>query len=311
MLCVEDLQLRINGREVLQGIQLHLQPGDIYGLLGPNGAGKSTTIFALLGLRARSGGTINLFSHDPMDHALDIRRLVGVMPEQAGFYGWMSALMYLRWFARFFERLTTDQELERLLDKVGLREVIHSPIGSYSRGMKQRLAIARALVSRPKLLILDEPTNGLDPKGRREVHDLLLEFAADRKAGVLLCTHLLDDVDRLCSHIGIVHKGQTRAEGRLSDLLNQNLAGPQYRLRIESGPQPPNLPDGISLISNQNGWLRVKLRSGIKGEPSAMWAEMLRRGWRIEEIRSEAAGLEEFYLKLTSEPQSIRKAKPQ
>ena len=302
MLCVEDLQLRINGREILQGIQLHLQPGDIYGLLGPNGAGKSTTIFALLGLRVRSGGTINLFGHDPVDHALDIRRLVGVMPERAGFYGWMSASMYLLWFARFFEQSAGEREIEQLLDKVGLSEVSHNPIGSYSRGMKQRLAIARALVSRPKLIILDEPTNGLDPKGRREVHDLLLEFAADGKAGVLLCTHLLDDVDRLCSHISIIHKGKTRIEGRISDLLANNGSGLQYRLRVAAGRQPGDLPDGISVLGNQGGWLRVKLRPGFNGGPSGLWGEMLQRGWRIEEIRAEASGLEGLYMDATETP---------
>ncbi len=106
-----------------------------------------------------------------------------------------------------------------MLEKVGLGTEGHRPIGTYSRGMKQRLAVARALMPHPRLLILDEPTNGLDPKGRREIHDLLLEFAAERNTGVLLCTHLLDDVDRLCNRIGIIDRGRTRLEGRLGDLL--------------------------------------------------------------------------------------------
>ena len=299
MIWVENLLLNISGQEILQGIELHLQPGDIYGLLGPNGAGKSTTISALLGLRARSGGEINVLGHDPIDHDLDIRRLVGVMPERAGFYGWMTAPMYLEWYARLYERSPADKELQELLEKVGLGEVCHRPIGAYSRGMKQRLAMARALVPQPRLLILDEPTNGLDPKGRREIHDLLLDFAADRKAGVLLCTHLLDDVDRLCSRIGIVDQGRTRVEGRLSDLLAKNGAGQQYRLRLESMPEMANLPAGLSLLKIEGAWLRIQVRRGIPGGPSALWGELWRRGWHILEIRSESTGLEELYLDIT------------
>jgi ABC-type multidrug transport system ATPase subunit len=196
MLSVENLQLHIEGKEILKGIDLHLQPGDIYGLLGPNGAGKSTTIFALLGLRERSGGQINVLGHDPRNHAVEIRRAVGVMPEQAGFYDWMTALAYLRWYSCLYAQSPGDRDLWALLEKVGLGSVCHRPILTYSRGMKQRLAVARSLAVHPRLLILDEPTNGLDPKGRREIHDLLLDFTADRKAGLLLSTHLLDDVDR-------------------------------------------------------------------------------------------------------------------
>ena len=192
MINIENLRLPIEGKEILKGIDLHLRPGDTYGLLGPNGAGKSTTIFALLGLRAFGSGRISVLGGNPADDAVFIRRSVGVMPEKAGLYGGL------------YDFAPTKQDVAKMLEKVGLGAEAHRPIGTYSRGMKQRLAVARALISRPKLLILDEPTNGLDPKGRREIHDLLVEFASDGKAGVLLCTHLLDDVDRLCNRIGII-----------------------------------------------------------------------------------------------------------
>lgn len=299
MISIENLCLSIEGKEILKGIELHLQPGNIYGLLGPNGAGKSTTIFTLLGLYERSSGQINVLDHDSKDHALEIRQDVGVMPEEAGFYNWMTAPEYLHWYGGLYGQRQSDGDLRVLLYKVGLDSANHRPIGTYSRGMKQRLALARALAPHPKLLILDEPTNGLDPKGRREIHNLLLDFVAGRKTGVLLCTHLLDDVDRLCTHIGIVDQGRTQLEGRLDDLLTKQGDGQRYRLRLESAPDTANLPAGISLLATEGDWWRVQLQLGTFGGPSVLWSELWRRGWHILEIRSEASSLEELYFNIT------------
>ena len=304
MINIENLHLNIEGKEILKGIGLHLRPGDIYGLLGPNGAGKSTTIFALLGLRTRDSGLISVLGRDPVEYAAAIRRDVGVMPENAGFYEWMTAPAYLRWYGRLYEQTPTERDLRTLLGKVGLGAEGHRPIGTYSRGMKQRLAVARALISQPSLLILDEPTNGLDPKGRHEIHDLLLEFAADGDAGVLLCTHLLDDVDRLCNRIGIIDRGRTRLEGRLDDLLAKQGAGQLYRLRLEAEPDGSDIPAGVSLLAHEGNWWRVQVRFKIPGGPSALWGELWRRGWRILEIRSEASSLEEVYINNTGRDRS-------
>jgi ABC-2 type transport system ATP-binding protein len=299
MISIENLHIEIRGKEILKGSDLHLQPGDVYGLLGPNGAGKSTTIFALLGLRARDSGQISVLGLDPAKNALEIRSTVGVMPENAGFYEWMTAPAYLRWYSRLYGKTPTEKDLCVLLEKVGLRDEDRRSIGAYSRGMKQRLAVARALVTQPKLLILDEPTNGLDPKGRREIHDLLLEFAAGGNTGVLLCTHLLDDVDRMCNRIGIMDRGHTRLEGCLSELLAEQGAGQRYRLRVEGAPDTADLPIGLSLLDSQNGWWRVQLRPGNPDGPAALWKELWRRGWQILEIRSEGSSLEELYLNMT------------
>jgi ABC-2 type transport system ATP-binding protein len=261
MINIENLRLSIEGKEILKGIDLHLRPGDTYGLLGPNGAGKSTTIFGLLGLRAYRSGRVSVLGSDPAVHAVAIRRSVGVMPEHAGFYDWMTAPVYLKWYGRLYGSPSTDRDLRILLAKVGLGTEVRRPIGTYSRGMKQRLAVARALMPRPKLLILDEPTNGLDPKGRREIHDLLVEFAADGTAGVLLCTHLLDDVDRLCNRIGIIDQGCTRLEGSLGDLLAEQGTGQRYRLRLETEPDTASLPVGVTVLAHEGGWWRVRVQT--------------------------------------------------
>jgi ABC-2 type transport system ATP-binding protein len=301
MISVDHLCASINGQRVLKGVELHLEPGDIYGLLGPNGAGKSTTIFILLGLCVRTSGRVSVLGSDPKDHALEIRRSLGVMPERCGFYEWMTPFGYLRWYAGLYRHSSKDRDLHELLEKVGLKEVHSRTIGSFSRGMKQRLAVARALVTGPRLLILDEPTSGLDPKGRRDIHDLLLDFAACEGSGVLLCTHLLDDVDRLCNRIGMVNHGRTLLEGSLNQLIAEQGTGRFYRLRLERSPDTSSLPARLTLLAKEGDWLRLQLEPGIPGAPSFFWGELLQRGWRILEIRSEASGLEELYLNVTEQ----------
>ena len=299
MIEIDNLRLAINGKEILKGIAMHLQPGDIYGFLGPNGAGKSTTIFALLGLRPYDGGRARVLGEDPARDAVAIRRAVGVMPEKAGVYDWMSAMDYLEWFGRLYAFQASGRELTMMLEKVGLGEEMGRPVGTYSRGMKQRLAVARAMITRPRLLILDEPTNGLDPKGRREMHDLLGEFATRKNTGVLLCTHLLDDVDRLCNRIGIIDHGRTRLEGSLSKLLAQEGGGRPYRLRLASAPDTADLPTGVAVLGHDGGWWRVQVQGKPAENPSALWSELWRRGWKMMEIRAEASSLEDLYLRHT------------
>ena len=301
MIDVENLHLAINGKEILRGIDLHLRPGDIYGLLGPNGAGKSTTLFVLLGLRVYSSGHVVVLGSNPAQDAISIRRAVGVMPEKAGFYDWMSPSGYLHWYGKLYGSIQNDRERRVLLEKVGLGTEARRPIGTFSRGMKQRLAVARALLPHPKLLILDEPTNGLDPKGRRRIHDLLAEFVAGGDTGVILCTHLLDDVDRLCNRIGIMSNGSTRFEGSVSDLMVEPGGGQRYRLRLETDPDTVNLPAGVTVLGLEDRWWRVQIQVKPSEAPSALWGELWNRGWRILEIRSESPSLESIYMHHTGQ----------
>lgn len=309
MIEIENLRLCIDGKDILKGIHLQLRPGDIYGLLGPNGAGKTTTIFTILGLRVYSSGRVCVLGEDPAQNALGIRRQVGVMPENADFYDWMTACAYLQWYSRLFDISSTRREVERMLEQVGLEAAAYRCIGTYSRGMKQRLAVARALMHRPRLLILDEPTNGLDPKGRREIHDLLVKSAADGESGVLLCTHLLDDVDRLCNRIGIIDHGRTQLEGSIAELMAEKGDGQHYRLRLDGSPAAASLPDGVAVLGCQGDWWRLQIQTTASEGVSALWAELWRRGWKIREIHSEASSLEGLYLRHTGQHrEAVREA---
>ena len=216
---VDTLCASIRGSRILNGVRLTLREGEIYGLLGPNGAGKSTTLSVLTGLRRADSGRVQVLGLDPAHQPQALRRRVGVLAEDAGFYGWMPAAEYLRFMARLYGIELTSGGTAQRLALVGLEHAGGKAISGFSRGMKQRLGLARALLNDPQLLILDEPTNGLDPRGRREIHDLLIRLSVERGAGILLCTHLLDDVDRLCARIGIIDAGRTRLEGDLADLL--------------------------------------------------------------------------------------------
>jgi ABC-2 type transport system ATP-binding protein len=295
---ITDLRLSLRGYQILERVELHMAAGEVYGLLGPNGAGKSTTLSVLIGLREASGGNVSVLGFDPWPQRREVHRRIGVLPEQAGFYDWMSAPDYLRWVASLFGRDRRAAQVDRYLQQVGLDSAARMPIATYSRGMKQRLGLARALLNDPRLLVLDEPTNGLDPRGRREIHDVLLSLSR-QGVGVLLCTHLLDDVERLCGRIGVIHRGRTVLEGGIAQMLAHRQARSRYRLRM---PEPPPasapFPD-FKVVAREGEWWHVEV--GQTGHPDAIWSALLASGWPIAEIHREGGGLEALYLSLTGE----------
>jgi ABC-2 type transport system ATP-binding protein len=297
---IEGLRLSLGDLAILNDVRLSLGEAEIYGLLGPNGAGKSTTIAVILGLLKRDAGRVRIFGDDPDREVSENRRRLGVLPERMGFYDWMSAEEYLRFFAQLYERRMGPDEIRRRLLSVGLEPRPRQTIGTYSHGMRQRLGLARALLPDPKLLILDEPTNGLDPRGRREIHDILIDLAR-RGVGILLCTHLLDDVDRLCRRVGIIVEGRTVAEGAIADLVGRGRGLARFRLRVVGEP-PPAYGENrhMSIVAREGEWWIVDLSASVT--PDAVWRELLFRGWPIVEIRREGGGLEGLFLALTEGP---------
>jgi ABC-2 type transport system ATP-binding protein len=295
LLELRDLRLSIGNASILRGVDLALEEGEIYGLLGPNGAGKSTTISAALGLRRPDSGKIRMFGQCASGDHPELRRRVGVLPEQNGFHDWMTAADYLAFFARLYGREAPARDIAGRLGAVGLAPRPGQPVGTFSRGMRQRLGLARALIGNPDLLILDEPTNGLDPRGRREIHDILLGLAAEG-AGILLCTHLLDDVERLCHRVGIIAGGRSVAEGAIAELT----AAPGHRARFElrlCGPAPEAGTGPAHLVGRRGDWAVVEIDAAAS--PADTWRDLIARGWPIAEIRRAGGGLEELYLALT------------
>lgn len=294
---IDKLRLSLGGRAILHDVRLSLDEGEIYGLLGPNGAGKSTTIAAALGLLRPDAGRVRVFGKNPRGAAHESYGRLGVLPEQNGFYDWMSGEEYIAFFAALHGRRFSPNHIRKRLSAVGLDPLRRQTIGTYSRGMRQRLGLARALVHDPKLLILDEPTNGLDPRGRREIHDILLDMAG-RGVGILLCTHLLDDVDRLCRRVGVIVEGRTVVEGAIADLMSS--ANQQLRFRLRLAGEPPAAQgenEHVSIVAHEGEWWIVDLSPAVM--PDATWRELFFRGWPIAEIRRDGGGLEDLYLTLT------------
>ena len=214
-----DFWMRGRVRAV-DAIDLNVYRGEIFGLLGPNGSGKSTTIKMALGLLKPTRGTVSVFDRPPEDVAT--HRKIGYLPEESYLYRFLDARETLDYYGRLFHQNRTQrrQRIDMLLDMVGLTAVQRRPVGEYSKGMQRRIGLAQALINDPDLLILDEPTTGLDPIGTRQVKDLINELARRGKT-VILCSHLLADVEDVCNRIAIMFGGKVHKDGPVDTLLTR------------------------------------------------------------------------------------------
>jgi ABC-2 type transport system ATP-binding protein len=201
-------------------LNLQILPNEVFGLLGPNGSGKTTTIKMLLGLLHPTKGHALVLGGDGTDPKISKR--IGFLPEESYLYRFLNARETLDFYGRLFglDSQTRRMRIEALLEMVGLKAVASRPVGTYSKGMARRIGLAQALINDPDLLILDEPTTGLDPIGTRQIKDLILKLA-ERGKTVLLCSHLLADVEDVCDRIAILYGGKVQAQGRVKDLLQQ------------------------------------------------------------------------------------------
>lgn len=200
-------------------LSLTVEAGQVYGLLGPNGSGKSTTMKIVLGLVTPTAGRTEIFGREST--RVESREQVGFLPENPYFYKFLTGLETLQFFGKLcgLSGAKLGQRARELLSLVGLENAADRRIGGYSKGMLQRIGLAQALIQEPRLLVLDEPTAGVDPAGSREIRDLILEFK-QRGITVLLCSHLLEQVQEICDRVGILHRGRLIREGQLADLIS-------------------------------------------------------------------------------------------
>lgn len=203
----------------VDGVSIRIMPGEVYGLIGPNGSGKSTTMKALLGLVAPTSGHCAIFGKDSLK--VDSRNEVGFLPENPYFYKHLSGAETLRFYGKLcgLGGKALNDRVNEMLALVDLEGARDRRIGGYSKGMLQRIGLAQALIQEPRLVILDEPTAGVDPVGSRQIRDLILKLR-DRGITVFLCSHLLEQVQEVCDHVGIIFQGRMIREGRLEDLIS-------------------------------------------------------------------------------------------
>jgi ABC-2 type transport system ATP-binding protein len=293
----EQLTKTYRRTSAVHELNLRVEVGQVYGFLGANGAGKTTTIRLMLGLVKPSAGQVRLFGKTIQHgYATGLER-VGAMVEGASFYPYLSAWENLRIFGLTRGEFQA-QHAQNLLAQLGLAERAQDKVRTYSLGMKQRLGIVAALLHQPDLLILDEPTNGLDPAGMHELRVFLRRLADEEGKTIFLSSHLLGEVQQICDRVAIMHKGRLLAEGRVEDLLAQQNA--QARL-VALEVQP--LDKALVLLSEyqpQVGQTPPTLR--LQAPHSAI-PELVRRlvmeGVAVYEVTSQQASLEEFFLTIT------------
>jgi ABC-2 type transport system ATP-binding protein len=223
----EGLTKRYGRQTAVENLSFTVEEGEIFGFLGPNGAGKTTTLLMLLGLTEPSSGSARVLGFDPVREPLAVKSAVGYLPEQVGFYTDLTAKQNLAFVARLnnLTEAESGPRMEEALSLVGLADEAGKVTGAYSRGMRQRLGIAELLIKDPKLIFLDEPTLGLDPDGINKMLDLIVGLAREKGISVLLSSHLLHQVQRICDRVGIMRKGALVDTGSLADLAAKLGAG--------------------------------------------------------------------------------------
>ncbi len=217
-LSVSHLTKVIGKRTIVDDVSFELRPGEVFGFLGPNGAGKTTTIRMLVGLIKPTRGTVTICGYDVRRDFENAMRCIGCIVENPDLYRFMTGRENLEHFARMLR--VNHEEIERVAELVNLAHRLDQRVGTYSLGMRQRLGIAQAMLGSPRVLILDEPANGLDPAGIREIRELLRHLAAERGLAVFISSHLLAEIELTCDRVAIIHKGRILREGTVRDLIS-------------------------------------------------------------------------------------------
>jgi ABC-2 type transport system ATP-binding protein len=290
-------------RRALDGLDLEVEEGAVFGFLGPNGAGKTTTVRLLLGLLAPSAGSVRVFGLDPVAQGERVRAATGVLLDQVGLYDRLTAWQNLALAARIAKLPAPAARIEAALRRVQLWERRQDHVSGFSRGMRQKLGIARALLAGPSLLVLDEPTASLDPENIKMVRDLLLGLAREGGRTIFLCTHHLDEAQRICSQVAILQRGRLVASGPPGALGGD---GPAVRVRVRCARPEVARAAALDLAGavalgppESDGAFRLQLPG--EAEVERLVEALVRAGAGVREVVPERRSLEEVYLRLVAE----------
>ncbi|MDK2799813.1 MAG: type transport system ATP-binding protein [Clostridiales bacterium] len=268
----QNLTKKYNGLTAVDRLNLKIEKGEIFGLLGPNGAGKTTTILMLLGLTEPTEGKAWIAGHDATREPILVKRIVGYLPDNVGFYQDMTGRENLRYVAQLngLSRQETEKRIDALLERVRLVEAGDKKVGTYSRGMRQRLGIADMLMKDPQIIILDEPTLGLDPEGIQEMLDLITELSRKDGRTVLISSHLLYQVQKICDRVGIFVKGKLLASGPIASLGEQVFENQPQVLEVKIDPENETLlqlikgMDSVESIKHHGGMITISSKVDIR-----------------------------------------------
>jgi len=291
----ERLTFNFGKQTVVKSLSLKVPEGSIYGFLGPNGAGKTTTIKLLLNLLKTQEGSIRIFDKELQSNRIEILSQIGSLIEQPAIYLHLSGKENLLNRALLLQ--ISEKRVDDMLDLVHLTNAAHKKAGQYSLGMKQRLGIALALLSDPKLLILDEPTNGLDPNGIIEVRELLLRLVNHHQKTVFISSHLLAEVERMATHVGIINFGELMFQGSIDEL--QTLNQPQVQIEAENTVDVANFLKRNNFTVTEVDEHHIYLPFISKQNISEINALLNRNGYAIYSINKQQKDLEKLFLAIT------------
>ncbi|MBT3322006.1 MAG: ABC transporter ATP-binding protein [Anaerolineae bacterium] len=303
MIQTENLGKKFNDFWAVDNIQLDVKAGKILALLGQNGAGKTTTIRMLTGLLRPSRGWARVNGHDVVKEASQVRSSVGVLTEQHGLYLRMTAVEYLDFFGKIY-RLDADLRKKRsdyLLEYFGLAEVAKERIGKYSKGMKQKLALARTLIHEPPVLLLDEPTSAMDPESARLVRDEIASLRSSKRA-IVICTHNLAEAEMLADEIAIIYRGKIRLKGTLDALKDKVLGSAEYEVCFSAPYNVSKLkiPASMEILEKTTSTLRFRTENPAK-DNAFLLSELSKEDAPILTLEKTSRTLEEVYLKAMTE----------
>ena len=295
----ENLTKVYNGVAVVDHLNLRVKEGTIFGFLGPNGAGKTTTILMLLGLIEPTEGTARVAGIDVMEKPVEVKRISGLMPAEGGLYPNLSARDNLLYFAKFYRlpRDEAEKRVEELLELVGLKEAADKKVDGFSTGMKQRLLLAQALINDPQVLFLDEPTNGLDPKGTVELRKLLLRLKREGKT-ILVSSHILPEVEEVSDEIGIISQGKLLISGSKEEIKREFMKE-RFIITIET-KEPLEGLDGLEVEvlewrKTGDRKLTVYAKRDVREE---LVRELTEKGYTVVDVHLHEPSLEEIFMEL-------------
>ncbi|MFB6291557.1 MAG: ABC transporter ATP-binding protein [Candidatus Bipolaricaulia bacterium] len=297
-----NLTKEYDGTPVVKDLNLEVEEGEIFGFLGPNGAGKSTSILMILGLTEPTSGEATVAGYDATREPLEVKRRTGYLPENVGFYDNMSARENLRYITRLngIPDKNAEGKIERALEMVGLSDAIDQRAGTFSRGMKQRLGIADVLVKEPKVVFLDEPTLGIDPEGASEILDLIVDMAEREGITVVLSSHLLEQVQRICDRVGIMSDGKLVASGTLAGLGEEVVSEGGNLLHLGVSEVNEGLEEdlreieGVEELTREEDGFRLRSKKDVSEEVARVVYES---GAVPTQMRSKDFTLEELYMR--------------
>jgi ABC-2 type transport system ATP-binding protein len=303
MIETNDLSKQFNDFWAVDGVSLSIRPGQLLALLGQNGAGKTTTVRMLTALLNPTRGWARVAGYDTVRQSRDVRASVGVLTEQHGLYMRMSGDEYLDFFGQVYRLDPKSRKVrsENLLEYFGLGEASHKRIGEYSKGMRQKLALARAMMHDPGVLLLDEPTSAMDPESARLVRDEIARLKSSQRT-IVICTHNLMEAEALADIIAIIYRGRILMQGTLDELKSKVLGAPEYEVKFsrEWDANSLDLPTGMMVLDRTATSLKVRVERPQESNPQLINI-LSARSAPVISLQESPRSLEQVYLKVMAE----------